>query len=173
MSGSQFLDSYSTIIIPLLFGIGLSFLQTDMIFKKISILGAVLVTLGWLIFYFKADPKDENLYFPFILGVVILTYFIKLYKELSKFHNMFIINLLYFVSWIALGWSLTDNDLKDTKTHYIFIAIVSILVSTLYMLPRQKKIGNVFDLGLPLYIFGWTILSFTTVDTTANDLIIT
>lgn len=173
-TNSTFLDSYGAFVVPLLFTAGYALIETFIAKKKVSYIGIMLVTLGWIIFWERAEAaegKDENLVWGILLTMAASAFV--LFCELTHRDSYMLVASAFFaLSWTLLVWVLAESDASEEKTQYIILSALLIVSSIVYFIPRQRKQANLYDMGLPLFAIGWTLLAICVIESPANDLIL-
>lgn len=165
---SSFLDSYAALGVPLLTTFGISLILSESIFRRFSVLGLILLLSGWFIFYFKTLlPNENDSLFSIASAITIFSLIMILYFRSIHSNLYHYLSLFYIGGWALIAFSLSGK-LEDEKTHYVLISIASIILSFVFLIPRQRRLGQVFDISLAFYLFGWAILSMMVIPNAAT-----
>jgi len=158
MINSLVLQTYSPIIAPLSFIYGVNFVEKEILFNGYSSLGFLAMLLSFLLFYDRVETKKKE-YLSSGLGFFLFSYF------LMKYTNIFILSSIFLlVSLFLIGYGISDMGLYSYKNQYIYLSLLLIFISLVFLLPYQRDYMNAYNMSMLILTFAFTVLVFTCID---------
>ena len=169
MLESSFLTNFGSLIVSTSMISGFFILEKNLIFKEVNLVGALVLLLGILIYYERlSDSLDKTKKVLLLVSIFFfyILYMMSLYSDLHMFEkSKYLIYFLMFGFLTTLAWVASDNDIYSEATQYIFFGSLLLSFSLIYLLPKYRKSGQVFDFSLFILTFSVTLLVFSSVTT--------
>ena len=128
MIQSKVLDTYSPIIIPVSFLFGLNFIEKDLLYDRVSIIGILLLSLSVFLFTDRVNsPKYDT---TLNTGAGLFVFFYILFKYVPSLRRFSLFGLL--ISLILIGQGIIKYDIYDKNNQLIYISLFLIYVYLLF-----------------------------------------
>lgn len=169
MLESSFLNNFGSLIASTSMISGFFVLEKSLIFKEINFVGALILLLGILIYYDRLSDsldKTKKVLLPISIFLFYLFYILSLYSDLYSFEKTrYLIYFSIFGLLTTLAWVASDNDLYSEATQFVFLGSILLSFTLIYLLPKYRKSGQVFDFSLFVLTFSVSLLVFSSVNT--------
>lgn len=160
MLESKVLETFSPILIPFSFLIGINLVEVNLIYQKFSLIGSILFVLSLMILYDRVeDPKDEtrlvigNTLFAF--GYLTLTYSPLFYYTGS---------LIFLAGCIMIAESIIDNpNIYNYRHQYVYISLASLYFYLGIAVPYSRNNLSNIHTNLIIPLFFYTVLVISTI----------
>ena len=156
MLNSLVLDTYSPIIVPLTFIYGVNYIEKELVFGKLNILGFLFLIISFLIYYDRV-PKHKK---EFLIAG--LTLFIVSYIILSYTQKWTIGACLALTSLLFICHGIIEVDFS-IKSQYIYLSLFMLFVGLVFLIPYERNKMVPYNLSLIVISLSITILVFITI----------
>ncbi len=169
MLESSFLNNFGSLIASTSMISGFFVLEKGLIFKEINFTGALVLLLGILLYYDRLSDslnKTKKILLPVSIFLFYFFYVVSLYFELYSFEKTkYLIYFLIFGLLTTFAWTASDNDLYSEATQFVFLGSLLLSFTLIYLLPKYRKSGQVFDFSLFILTFSVFLLVSSSTNT--------
>ena len=159
MLQSKVLETFSPILIPFSFLLGVNMIESSVMYQKFSMIGTILFTLSLGLFYDRIEnSRDDTLLFIgfllFGLGYFSLNY-------LPVF-NQTAISLMLGGTVLLGYYIINDHDIYDYQNQYIYLSLLILFLYLAIIIPYNRSRNNML-LYMVIPLFFYTILVLSTI----------
>lgn len=169
MLESSFLNNFGSLIVSTSMISGFFVLEKSLIFKEINFTGALILLIGILLYYDRLSEslsKTKKILLPISIFMFYFFYVLSLYSELHSFEKTkYLIYFLIFGLLTTFAWTASDNDLYSEATQFIFLGSLLLSFSLIYLLPKYRRSGQIFDFSLFILILSVFLLVSSSINT--------
>ena len=167
MLESSFLNNFGSLIASTSMISGFFVLERSLIFREISLAGSLILLIGILIYYDRLSDslnKTKRILLPISIFLFYFFYVLSLYFDLHSYDKTkYLVYFAIFGLLTTLAWTASDNDLYSEATQFIFLGSLLLSFTLIYLLPKYRKSGQVFDFSLFILTFSVFLLVFSSV----------
>lgn len=151
--------------------------STQMGLENGKTISAFLFVAGWLIAAYSVGNGMDMMAWAGAAMIVAATWYTKMYKsanpsmyesedtisgELMSDAEMYGGAIIFIAGWLLFAYSI-GKDKYDSTLWYSLGGAILILLSTLWVMPKEKKSGVCNGFGSLLYMVGWLGIVYSIV----------
>ena len=159
MINSLVLQTYTPIIVPLSFIYGINFVEKELLYGGFPSVGFFAIMMSLLIYYDRVENKKKE-YLSTGLVIFFLSYLLLSYTKKIIFSALCLL-----ISLFLIGYGISDMGFYSYKNQYIYLSLLMIWVSMVFLIPYEREYLNGYSSSMLLLTFAITFLVFMSVKT--------